>query len=244
MALLLSLALSAYHKPRCFSVRCKSQQYPFGNPQAPAGDELQTHFQYTSDERDHSILSPLSCTAAVARAIFAWGNSTFPKQWKHGKNTGRGAKGTSWNRIFRIYFCVEYLCTHLRPLVCLRVISFNGTEIHLSVITANGKETVPKETNANCVSADAHWGDGCPHICLWVIPACRQHPRVCREKEAEACLLGKTPSLKIASRYQHNDQAPTVRPLIWLVCFFGFFFWVFLLLISIACVDSPLHAVT
>lgn len=35
MALLLSLALSAYHKPLCFSVRCKSQQYPFGNPQAP-----------------------------------------------------------------------------------------------------------------------------------------------------------------------------------------------------------------
>lgn len=37
------------------------------------------------------------------------------------------------------------------------------------------------------------------------------------EKEAEACLLGKALSLKIASRFWPNDRASTVRPLIWQV---------------------------
>lgn len=90
-----------------------------------------------------------------------------------------------------MYFSVElHLRTHLRPLVCLRVVSFDGTEIYLSVIPADGKETVPKETNANRVSADAHRGDSCPHVCLRVIPAKREREG---DKEAEA-------PLKTASR--------------------------------------------
>lgn len=77
----------------------------------------------------------------------------------------------------------------LRPLICLRVVSFNDTEIHLSVITAHGKQTVSKEANTNCIPADAHWGHSCPHICLRVIPADRQ------DKENEHALLIDTPHL-------------------------------------------------
>lgn len=124
----------------------------------------------------------------------------FTRQRKHGKNPGRAAR---LDRILRIYTFQVESCrrTHLRPLVGLRVVSFNGAQIHLSVITADGKETVPKETNANRVPADAHWGDRCPRVCLRVVPARRPHPRVCREKEADP-------------HYQHDARASTVRPLI------------------------------
>lgn len=77
----------------------------------------------------------------------------------------------------------------LRPLICLRVVSFNDAEIHLSIITTHGKQTVSKETNTNCIPADAHWGHSCPHICLRVIPADRQ------DKENEHALLIDTSPL-------------------------------------------------
>lgn len=106
-----------------------------------------------------------------------------------------------------LLFCVAWrLCTHLRPLIGLRVVSFHSAEIHLTVIAANSKETVTKETNANRVPADAHRGDSCPHICLRVVPAYTQHTRVCGQKEAEVSLPGKTPALKTASHQQQNDH--------------------------------------
>lgn len=60
---------------------------------------------------------------------------------------------------------------YLLPLVCLRVVSLHGVEIHLPVIPAHGVEAVAKETNTHSVSADAHGGDSRPHVRLRVVPA-------------------------------------------------------------------------
>lgn len=60
---------------------------------------------------------------------------------------------------------------YLLPLVCLRVVSLHGVEIHLPVIPSHGVEAVAKETNTHSVSADAHGGDSRPHVRLRVVPA-------------------------------------------------------------------------
>lgn len=60
---------------------------------------------------------------------------------------------------------------YLWPLVGLRVVGFHSIEIHLSIIPAHSIETVAEETNANSISAEAHRGYSCPHVCLRVVSA-------------------------------------------------------------------------
>lgn len=125
----------------------KNDWFYRANYQAPTWDEVQTQFQYPSDKCDiYRILS---------LKVYQWQQHIYIRTWQE-----------PWKRI--------KLCADLCPLICLRVVSFNDTKIHLSVITAHGKQTVSKETNTNCIPADAHWGHSCPHICLRVIPADRQ----------------------------------------------------------------------
>lgn len=64
-----------------------------------------------------------------------------------------------------------YLC----PFVCLGVISLHYVQVGLSIITPDGIQLVTKQTDAHCVSANAHGCHCSPHVCFGIISERKVH---------------------------------------------------------------------